>query len=80
MEKSVIVYGPQGCGKTTHAHELAGHFGVTNIVDDALDGQRLEVTDHLYLMQERPAWADDSCRRVFPFDQACRLAGIGVRA
>lgn len=81
MEKSVVVYGPQGCGKTTHAKALAKHFGVAHIVDDARsDLPKLEKCDHLYLMRGRPTWADDSYRRVLPFDQACRLAGIGVRA
>jgi hypothetical protein len=33
MNKSVIVYGPQGCGKTRWAERIAKHFGLTRIVD-----------------------------------------------
>ena len=29
-----IIYGKQGCGKTTHAKALAAHYGKTRIVDD----------------------------------------------
>lgn len=36
MPKTVIVYGPAGCGKTTHAETIARHFDIpeANIVDD----------------------------------------------
>lgn len=29
-----IIYGPQGCGKTTNAKSLARHLGLTHIIDD----------------------------------------------
>lgn len=32
--KTVIVYGPQACGKTRNAEALRNHFGCANIVDD----------------------------------------------
>ena len=31
---AVIIYGPQGCGKTTQAQVLAKHYGLTNILDE----------------------------------------------
>lgn len=36
MPKTVIVYGPAGCGKSTNAEAIARHFGIpeANIVDD----------------------------------------------
>ncbi len=34
---SVIIYGPQGCGKTTHAKALAKHLGLSHIIDDGRD-------------------------------------------
>jgi hypothetical protein len=34
MNKSVIVYGPQGCGKTRNAERIRKHFGLERIVDD----------------------------------------------
>ncbi|MDY0072965.1 MAG: hypothetical protein RBR77_09985 [Thauera sp.] len=30
----IIVYGPQGCGKTTEAECLARHFGCIEVMDD----------------------------------------------
>lgn len=30
---SIIVYGPQGCGKTFHAQKLAEFFGCSQVVD-----------------------------------------------
>lgn len=33
MNKSIIVYGPQGCGKTRYAERIAKHFGLSSFVD-----------------------------------------------
>ena len=38
MSSPVVIYGPQGCGKTRNAQALAAHFGCSRIVDD-WDGQ-----------------------------------------
>jgi len=38
---SVIVYGPQGCGKTSNAKVLAQHFGFSNIKDNWMPGDEL---------------------------------------
>ena len=34
MTKSVLVYGPQGCGKTHHKDKIVTFFGLTRVVDD----------------------------------------------
>lgn len=34
MNKSIIVYGPQGCGKTRYAERMRKHFGLSSVVDD----------------------------------------------
>lgn len=31
---STVIYGPQGCGKTTHKAALAAHFGLSHVIDD----------------------------------------------
>ena len=81
MEKSYVVYGPQGCGKSTHAKVLAKHFGVNVIIDPADNVKHFRAVDHLYLMQDRPDWAENGVnRRVISFDYACRLAGIEAHA
>lgn len=33
----LIVYGPQGCGKTTRARNIADLFGLTRIIDNGVD-------------------------------------------
>ncbi|QOJ24085.1 MAG: AAA family ATPase [Gammaproteobacteria bacterium] len=38
---SVIIYGPQGCGKTSNAKALAQHLGVGNIKDNWKPGDKL---------------------------------------
>jgi len=52
MEKSIVVYGPQGCGKSRHAKRIAAHFHLTKIVgeDDALlPGKKFIKSGTLYL-------------------------------
>jgi Holliday junction resolvasome RuvABC ATP-dependent DNA helicase subunit len=39
QENGVVIYGPQGCGKTTHAAALARHYGKDRIVDDWVPGR-----------------------------------------
>ena len=38
---SAIIYGPQGCGKTSNAKALAQFFGLNNIIDDWMCGDEL---------------------------------------
>lgn len=45
---SVIVYGPQGCGKTRNKQILLDHFGLSKVKDDFAPGDKLE-PDTLYL-------------------------------
>lgn len=33
MSKNVVIFGPQGCGKTHHSKALAKHYGLKNIID-----------------------------------------------
>lgn len=47
---AVIVYGPQGCGKTRHAEALATHFGACRVIDEWNPGDPVE-PDALHLSQ-----------------------------
>ena len=38
---SIIIFGPQGCGKTRNVAELAAHFGMTRVVEDWTPGDAL---------------------------------------
>lgn len=80
MNKSIIIHGPQGCGKSMHAAELAKHFGLRKIVElDDYPRQKIHKTDHLYLTSFKPSADTDICRRVMSFDQAMRQAGLSDR-
>lgn len=52
MAKSVIVYGPQGSGKTLHARAIAEKHGLGRVIDledVKLMGERLQRQGFLYL-------------------------------
>lgn len=55
--RAVLVYGPQGCGKTTNAERLRRHFGCTSVQDDGLylDGPQHKIVDGaLHLTSKQP--------------------------
>lgn len=58
---SIVVHGPQGCGKTLYAGKLAAHFGLLHVVDDPFSHTVLKVkpTGTLYLTNE-PASFENS--------------------
>ena len=57
--KSVIVHGPQGCGKTLHAPQLLKHFGLRAVVDefDAVRTLDIKFEGVLYLTHRAPTYA-----------------------
>ena len=38
---SIVVYGPQGCGKTRNKTALQAHFGMGQVIDDWKPGDPL---------------------------------------
>ncbi len=66
---SVIIYGPQGCGKTRNKTALAQYFGLTNIIDDWTSGQDLP-KDTLALTNDSLRFSDvsKSCAAVGFYD------------
>lgn len=79
MNRSVILYGPQGCGKTLLSLELVRHFDLKRVVD-AVDVTMhvydRHPTDTLFLTNQRPAWTHDDDRRVVGFYDAAKAAGL----
>lgn len=47
--KTVIVYGPQGCGKTRNADKLRRAFGLDSVITDAKPGDNPPGTGALVL-------------------------------
>ncbi|HSV44205.1 MAG TPA: hypothetical protein VLJ58_00320 [Ramlibacter sp.] len=76
---SVVVYGPQGCGKTRHAEALAKYFGLAHWCDwDGARDQRL-ARGHLILTNLDPRELGHALppqTRAFSFPNAMRMAGL----
>jgi NTP pyrophosphatase (non-canonical NTP hydrolase) len=79
--KSVIVYGPQGCGKTRSAEALMKHFGVGRVMelDECKQGVKIPVTGVLVLTSMtredmvKLGTIDQDARRVFSFEEATAM-------
>jgi cytidylate kinase len=70
MADSVIVYGPQGCGKTRNARRIARALGLKRIVDGfSFDDRRFDKQDTLLLTNEEPP---AHARRAMSYDDAMR--------
>jgi hypothetical protein len=68
--RSVVIYGPQMCGKTRHARKLADFFGLSKIVDDWA-GEPYDRNDTLVLTSHQAAFDHLSFRAgKFHFDTA----------
>ncbi len=67
-KKSVIVYGPQGSGKTRHAEALRKHFALDTVFDgEEVHGvQELPATGALILMTNAP----EGTRRALHINEA----------
>jgi hypothetical protein len=79
MHESIIVHGPQGCGKTRNAVTIARHFGLARILDDQ-DPSALPPgvsTDTLLLTSvDLTGTAYLAGCRVLPYEPAAREAGV----
>ena len=69
-KKSIIVYGPQGSGKSRHAEALRKHFALATVFDgEEVHGvQELPATGALILMTHAP----ERTRRALHIDEALR--------
>ena len=79
MSNTVLIHGPQGCGKTRNAQALAAHFGCSRIVDD-WNGQSKIEEGSLVLINAMvfriKASALPVGRRFVPFTKAMAEAGL----
>ena len=79
LPKTIVVYGRQGCGKTTHSQALARHFGTSQILDGWTGATRLPTWDTLVLTDntESALFNEPGGRYVvLTFDEAMRQAGL----
>lgn len=76
----IIIHGPQGCGKTTHAQALAEHFGCS-FIQDGWSGSEAPIGE--LVLTSSTIKANLSAlldARVIRFDEAMRLAGLSPDA
>lgn len=68
--KSVVIFGPQGTGKTLHAEAIAKHFRLSVVVDGDFIAtvKPQQKTDHLIISVEQPA----NYRRAMHINEALR--------
>lgn len=80
---SIIIYGPQGCGKTRHAEALRRFFKMDEICDDEMDPYPLTPTQQaefkagkvLFLTCIHPedkGYSASDKRRIISFEQAMK--------
>ncbi|MEG2047016.1 MAG: ATP-binding protein [Comamonas sp.] len=69
-KQSVVVYGPQGSGKTLHAEALRKHFHLDTVVEADAPHQvrKMPKTGALVLT----IWAPEETRRTLHIDEALR--------
>jgi energy-coupling factor transporter ATP-binding protein EcfA2 len=77
--KSVLVYGPHGCGKSTHANEIAKALGLNKIHDDWEPGTPFDMLDTLILTNDCQNHSPFT-RRLMSFDQAMQIVQHGGEA
>ena len=78
--KSWLVYGPEGCGKTTNAQAIADALGLTEIVDDWQPGDPVPVTKALVLTNHLGPDHMPFRRHVLSYDQAMSLVAAKANA
>jgi len=77
MSNTVLIHGPQGCGKTRNAQALAEHFGCSKVVDDwngrdPIARRKMSAAG----CEDWKARALPTARRVMPFARAMRESGL----
>lgn len=70
--RSWMVFGPQGCGKTRNAQALAGAFNLPKILDDWRPGMPTPATDTLILTNAEQGELPFT-RRLLPYEVAMTL-------
>jgi hypothetical protein len=73
--RTVVVYGPAGCGKTINAQILRKAFGLSQIIDDYDGRTRIPFNGALVLTNNYTAWhACNGMAECISYDQAMTAA------
>lgn len=79
MSRSVVIYGPQRCGKTANAQELREHFGLQSVIED-WDGHSSYPLQDTLVLTENPDAVADSSSKVMHHGSVMRELLAGARA
>lgn len=73
-KQSVVVYGPQACGKSVHAEKLRAHFGLAAVIDDAHRWNKPAPEDTLILTNSVPPMSYLSANnlRLVAYEELCQ--------
>lgn len=69
---TVVITGPQGCGKSKHGTAIARHYGKTAVVDEWIIGMPIPANAIALTSETRLVNA-------IPFKNAMRAAGLASR-
>jgi len=79
MSRSVVIYGPQLCGKHANAQELREHLGLRAVIED-WDGHSSYPLEDTLVLTENPDAIADSSSKVMHHGWAMRELLAGARA
>ncbi|HED4877799.1 TPA: hypothetical protein R4K21_003632 [Stenotrophomonas maltophilia] len=68
-KRSIVIYGPQACGKSRHAQRLREHFGLQDVVDD-WDGHTVYPPEDTLVLTCNPDAVAEGTSRVMDFGTA----------
>ena len=71
--RSVIVYGPQACGKTRNARAIADALGLKDIRDNWFHGTPIPRFDALVLTSDEPPFSIPKTVTALSFTEAMQL-------
>lgn len=74
-KQSILIYGPQGCGKSTNARSLADFYGLPFVRDEVVGHTELPLEDTLLLAERVPRHCPTWLRTI-PFTVAIKEACI----
>lgn len=79
--RSIVIFGPQGCGKANQAARLQQHFGLSKVYDSDCEGltssKQLPRFDTLILANTQPQRCPVPC---MSFEQAVRKMQLAAKS
>ena len=78
-KRSIVIYGPQACGKSSQAQRLREHFGLQDVVDD-WDGHTVYPSEDTLVLTCNPDAVAEGTSRVMDFGTAMAELAASAQA